>query len=89
MAAAESPGLKIAVAAFLSLSVILAVSCYFLYSAHSASEARLASAQGELTRARLALKTLQKRHDDLRAKVASETAAPDRQKKANEPATPR
>ena len=29
----ESQGLKIAVAAFITLSVILAVACYFLYSA--------------------------------------------------------
>ena len=31
-AANESQGLKIAVAAFVSLTVILAVTCYFLYS---------------------------------------------------------
>jgi hypothetical protein len=36
----ESRGLKIAVAALVTLSVILAVACYFLYSAYTAAEAR-------------------------------------------------
>ena len=34
-AANESQGLKIAVAAFMTLTVILAVTSYFLYSAYS------------------------------------------------------
>ena len=38
-AANESQGLKIAVAAFVTLTVILAVTSYFLYSAYSRSEA--------------------------------------------------
>jgi hypothetical protein len=44
----ESKGLKIAVAAFLSLSVILAVACYFLYSAYSTAEARRAAAEEQI-----------------------------------------
>ena len=43
-AANESQGLKIAVAAFIALSVILTVSSYFLYSNYSSAEARLQSA---------------------------------------------
>jgi hypothetical protein len=41
----ESQGLKIAVAAFISLSVILAVACYFLYAAYTQAEARRAAAE--------------------------------------------
>ena len=36
----ESQGLKIAVAALISLTVILAVACYFLYSAYTNADAR-------------------------------------------------
>jgi hypothetical protein len=41
----ESQGLKIAVAALISLSVILGVACYFLYTAYSEAEARRLSAE--------------------------------------------
>ena len=41
----ESQGLKIAVAAFLALSVILAVACYFLYAAYAAADARRIEAE--------------------------------------------
>jgi hypothetical protein len=44
-AANELQGLKIAVAAFISLSVILAVACYFLYSAYATAEARRVAAE--------------------------------------------
>jgi hypothetical protein len=44
----ESQGLKIAVAAFLSLSVILAVACYFLYSAYTMAEARRVAAETQI-----------------------------------------
>jgi hypothetical protein len=44
----ESQGLKIAVAAFISLSVILAVACYFLYSAYTMAEARRADAEARI-----------------------------------------
>jgi hypothetical protein len=40
----DSPGLKIAVAAFLSLSVILAVTSYFLYADGVQAKARLEQA---------------------------------------------
>ena len=47
-AANESQGLKIAVAAFVTLTVILAVTSYFLYSAYSRAEAsaRVGAGQG-------------------------------------------
>ena len=40
-AANESQGLKIAVAAFITLTVILTVTSYFLYSNGASAEARL------------------------------------------------
>ncbi len=43
-AANESQGLKIAVAAFIALTVILTVTSYFLYSAYSSADAKLTSA---------------------------------------------
>ncbi len=85
----DTSGLKIAVAAFISLSVILAVSCYFLYSAYSMAEARLADAQVELKRAKAAQQTLRDQYNDFRARVATETSAADPAKKTKEPATPR
>jgi hypothetical protein len=56
MAAAsnESQGLKIAVAAFVTLSVILIVTSYFLYSAYSQTEAQLAARSDDLAKAKRA-----------------------------------
>jgi hypothetical protein len=48
-AANESQGLKIAVASFVTLSVILAVTSYFLYSGYSQAEARLQSESEKLS----------------------------------------
>ena len=50
-AANESQGLKIAVAAFVTLAVILAVTSYFLYSAYSRSEALLDSEKSNVAKA--------------------------------------
>jgi hypothetical protein len=47
-AADESQGLKIAVAALITLSVILAVTCYFLYSAYTAADARRVAAEARI-----------------------------------------
>ena len=44
-AANESQGLKIAVAAFITLTVILTVSSYFLYSNGASAEARREQAE--------------------------------------------
>jgi hypothetical protein len=41
----EAKGLKIAVSGLLSLSIILAVSLYFLYAAYSRSQDQLAAAR--------------------------------------------
>ena len=56
MAAAnnESQGLKIAVAAFVTLSVILIVASYFLYSAYAEKEAQLTARNSELATAKKA-----------------------------------
>ncbi len=47
-AANESQGLKIAVAAFVTLTVILAVTSYFLYTYYSQADAKMTAAQGEV-----------------------------------------
>ena len=47
-AANDSQGLKIAVAVFVMLTVILAVSTYFAYSAYDKAEAKLVSTEGKL-----------------------------------------
>jgi hypothetical protein len=49
-AANESQGLKIAVAAFVTLTVILAVTSYFLYSAYSRADAQLESERDKLSK---------------------------------------
>ncbi len=51
-AANESQGLKIAVAAFIALTVILTVTSYFLYSAYSTAEARLSKSEDDLNTAK-------------------------------------
>ncbi len=53
-AANESQGLKIAVAAFITLTVILTVTSYFLYSAYSSAEATAATANDEANKAKAA-----------------------------------
>ena len=50
-AANESQGLKIAVAAFVTLTVILAVTSYFLYTAYSRSEAQFESERDKAKKA--------------------------------------
>ena len=67
----DSPGLKIAVAAFLSLSVILSVSLYFLYSTYVAAQSRLDSALSENQRLIKARGLLQAEYDQLKKQVAT------------------
>src|SRR4029079_15864379 len=66
-AANENQGLKIAVAAFVSLTVILAVSSYFLYSNYSQAEAKrideAKKAESERQTAAKALDNLQELRD--------------------------
>jgi hypothetical protein len=70
----ESQGLKIAVAAFISLSVILAVTTYFLYSSVASAQARLESAlQAERTDRR-ALNMVVMQYDELRTRIGTKAA---------------
>jgi hypothetical protein len=65
----ESQGLKIAVAAFLSLSVILSIALYFLYSAYSATEARLDTALTQNKQLHEAQTRLQTHYNELQKKM--------------------
>jgi hypothetical protein len=69
-AANESQGLKIAVSAFLSLSVILSVALYFLYSAYSSAEARLDAALTQNQQLSKAQKLLQTQYDELKSQMS-------------------
>lgn len=64
-AANESQGLKIAVAVFVTLSVILAVTTYFGYSEYNKAEARRTTAESEKQKATSAVDLAQKTIDDL------------------------
>src|SRR5437764_4453223 len=70
-AANESQGLKIAVAAFITLSVILAVTSYFLYSAYSSAEGRLELARGDETKAKTAQSQILNQYEDFRTKIGT------------------
>src|SRR4051794_19563136 len=70
-AANESQGLKIAVASFITLSVILSVTSYFLYSAYSSADARLASTTEELSKQKTATSTALSQYQDMRQKIGT------------------
>ncbi len=70
-AANESPGLKIAVAAFLTLSVILAVTSFFLYSNASIAKARLDSERNAHENARRAVALAARQYDELRTRIGT------------------
>ena len=70
-AANESQGLKIAVAAFITLTVILTVSCYFLYSNGASAEARLQSAEESLRTKTKAASLALNQYDTLRDKIGT------------------
>ncbi|MGZ3431357.1 MAG: coiled-coil domain-containing protein [Isosphaeraceae bacterium] len=66
-AANESQGLKIAVAAFVTLTTVaLAVTSYFLYSAYSRSEAQLESERDKLTKAQKVASDAVNQYDEFR-----------------------
>lgn len=67
----ESQGLKIAVAAFVSLTVILAVSCYFLYSSYDKALAGETKAKEESSNARKVQNDLQNERDELRKLIGT------------------
>jgi hypothetical protein len=68
-AANESQGLKIAVAAFITLTVILMVSSYFLYSNGVSETARNDAAQESLRKAKAAQELAVNQYDALRNRI--------------------
>ncbi|WP_337176503.1 hypothetical protein [Paludisphaera sp.] len=67
----ESQGLKIAVAVFVTLTVILAVTSYFLYSSYARSEGLLASEADKANKARQDADTALSNLDDIRKAVGT------------------
>ena len=67
----ESQGLKIAVAAFMTLSVILAVTSYFLYANVAKAEARLESEQDAQIRAKKMTSLALMQYDELRTRIGT------------------
>ncbi len=67
----ESQGLKIAVAAFITLTVILTVSSYFLYSNASSAEARLASESEKRQTAEKAQSLAVTQYSEMRARLGT------------------
>jgi chromosome segregation ATPase len=68
-AANESQGLKIAVVAFITLSVILSVTSYFLYTAYSSAEAKREATEtknGELTKGQSQLLT---QYEEMKSRI--------------------
>ena len=70
-AANESQGLKIAVAAFVTLTVILAVTSYFLYTGYSRAEAVAESEKDKASKAQRAAGDALNRYDDFRKLVGA------------------
>ncbi|MGP0066613.1 MAG: coiled-coil domain-containing protein [Isosphaeraceae bacterium] len=70
-AANESQGLKIAVAAFIALSVILSVASYFLYSAYSSADAKLQTTTDSLNQAKKAASDALNQYQDMRGKIGT------------------
>lgn len=65
-AANESQGLKIAVAAFVSLTVVLAVTSYFLYSSYSKAEEQRVAAESKAQQATKASADALQQYQDVR-----------------------
>ncbi len=70
-AANESQGLKIAVVSFICLWVITTVSCYFLYQAYAAADAKLTSTNDELGKANAKFQTAFNQFDEMRLKIGT------------------
>jgi peptidoglycan hydrolase CwlO-like protein len=79
MAAAsnESQGLKIAVAAFIALSVILSVASYFLYSAYTSADAKYTSNMDELNKAKKAQSDILSQYEEMRQKIGTKATESD------------
>jgi septal ring factor EnvC (AmiA/AmiB activator) len=67
----ETQGLKIAVATFVSLTVILAVTSYFLYSAYNQTDARLTAAQKTIRTKETAADTAQRQYEEMVKQIGS------------------
>jgi hypothetical protein len=76
-AATESQGLKIAVVVFITLTVILVVTSYFLYSNYSSAEARLASAEEKTAASEKSSRLASQEFQDLRIKVGTTATDPE------------
>lgn len=70
----ESQGLKIAVAVFVTLTVILAVTSYFLYSSYSRSEGLLASEADKASKAQRTADEATNQYDEIRKTVGTKAA---------------
>jgi len=70
-AANESQGLKIAVAAFVSLTVILAVTSYFLYSNYDQTFQKLTAAEEKVRTAQKSLDEATRQYEDLQKAIGS------------------
>jgi hypothetical protein len=70
-AANESQGLKIAVAAFITLTVILLVTSYFLYSAYSSADAKMVSALEAESKAKAGQSAALKQYEEMRLKIGT------------------
>ena len=70
-AANESQGLKIAVAVFVTLAVILAVSTYFSYQAYSVADAKMVAAEGKAKTAGDAANDALNRFEDMRKAIGA------------------
>jgi hypothetical protein len=67
----DSQGLKIAVAAFVSLTVILAVTSYFLYSNYSQTFEKLTAAEAKAQTSQKAASDALLQYDELRKRIGS------------------
>jgi hypothetical protein len=79
-AANESQGLKIAVAAFIALTVILTVTSYFLYQAYSSADAKLQSANEEVNKKNQANSLALTQYQEVRSKVGTKAEEHDQAK---------
>jgi len=76
-AANESQGLKIAVAIFVTLTVVLAVSTYFAYTSYSQADAKYTKAESDLQSAKKAQDIAVNQVDSLRKEIGTKAEEPD------------
>ena len=79
-AANDSQGLKIAVAAFIALTVILTVTCYFLYSAYAAADAQKAAAIEDAANKSKSASLALNQYEDVRGRVGTKATEYDQAK---------